>query len=68
MMEKLVERRKVTEYKDGLVWKTEHVDEIWIPVDGKVLSNIPDENGFILCNLSLKRVKELNYQDMRNRL
>ena len=60
--EYLRELREITEWKDGCIYRTKSLGELWTRESdtGKVL-----EDNKMLCSLSTKRMKELNYQTMR---
>lgn len=63
MEEKLVELVQVTEWRDGCVYKTKTIGEVWVPVNTKMYE-INDNKQY--CTLGTKRMKELNFEIYRN--
>jgi hypothetical protein len=62
MYEKLVEVRRITEWKDGCIYKTEPIGERWIPIDTPMYSIVNNEQ---YVSLSSKRQQELNGKTVR---
>lgn len=63
MKEKLLEKRQVTQWKDGAIFKTKSHGEEWVPFNTETYKT--DDNGFFYCPLSSKRVVELNHKNYR---
>ena len=57
----LREVRKVTERRDGCIYRTEHLHYAWVTF-GKDIS----ENNIVYCSLSTSEMKKLNYRTIRS--
>ena len=67
-IEQLVEVRIVTEWKDGLVWKTEPICEAWIEWDPKQPFLVSPDPNIVYAYISTARLPELNYETLRTRV
>lgn len=56
-LEKLVQIRKITQYKDGCIYKTEFIEERWVPIDTQMY--VVNENNEQICSLPPHRLAEL---------
>lgn len=45
-----MEKRKVTQFKDGAIYKTKVVGFEWFPINAQPPTNQLDPEGFIWCN------------------
>lgn len=64
--EKLVEQFQVIEFKDGKIYRTKSLGEVWI--DSDIPQNKLDENNCFYNSISTKRMVELNYRIMRRKV
>ena len=62
-LEKLVEVRRITEWRDGCVYKTVHVEFRWVPMDCEYYK--PGAFGEMFCALSTGKVTALNHNVIR---
>lgn len=64
MIEKLVQVRKVTEFRDDSIYKTEFVRESWVDINAQMYQ--VNEDGEMYCSLPTSRLAEVNHKTLRN--
>lgn len=55
---------QVTEWKDGCIYRTKSLGEVWVDAD-KAECYKPDVDGKMYTSISTKRIKELNHKTIR---